>query len=95
MASTAGQCSTTPDIFIWLVVCLQMPCNDILEGVLHYSTKEMLKNQIFEKKHFSLEELNRRISSFDYGYHDDSNKLATIQRNRICSDDHGLKQHGN
>ena len=42
-----------------------MPCNDILEGVLHYSTKEMLKNQIFEKKHFSLEELNRRISSFD------------------------------
>ena len=57
--------------------------HDILEGVLHYSVKETLKNLIFEKNLITIDELNRRISSFDYGYHNDSNKPATIQRSRL------------
>ena len=69
--------------------------HDILEGVLHYSVKETLKVLLFEKKLITIDELNNRISSFDYGYHNDSNKPAAIQRSRLLSDDHTIKQHGN
>ena len=69
--------------------------HDILEGVLHYIVKETLKVLIFEKNLFTLDELNQRISSYDYGYHNDSNKPATIQRSRLFSADHSIKQHGN
>lgn len=68
--------------------------HDILEGVLHYAVKEMLKEFIFVKKLITLEELNRRISTFDYGYHDDSNKPAVIQQTQLSSADHSIKQHG-
>ena len=46
--------------------------HDILEGVLHYSVKETLKVMIFEKEFVTIDELNKRISSFDYGYQNDS-----------------------
>ena len=52
--------------------------HDILEGVLHYGVKEMLKEFIFVEKLFTLDKLNRRISTFDYGYQDDSNKPAAV-----------------
>ena len=68
--------------------------HDILEGVLQYCTKEALKVFIFEKKFFTLEELNKRIISFDYGYHNDTNKPAQIQRKKLLSGDNSLKQHG-
>lgn len=68
--------------------------HDILEGVLHYSVKETLKTLILDKNYITLDELNKRITSFDYGYHNDSNKPAEIQRSRLLSDDHSLKQHG-
>jgi hypothetical protein len=68
--------------------------HDILEGVLHYGVKEMLKEFIFVEKLFTLDELNRRISTFDYGYQDDSNKPAAVQRSRLSSADHSIKQHG-
>lgn len=41
--------------------------HDVLEGVLQYHTKELLKFCILEQKTFTLEELNKRITSFDYG----------------------------
>ena len=66
----------------------------ILEGVLHYSVKETLKVLIFEKQLITIDELNKQTSSFDYGYHNDSNKPAAIQLSRILSDDHTIKQHG-
>lgn len=69
--------------------------HDILEGVLHYSVKETLKVMIFEKQFITIDELNKRISSFDYGYQNDSNKPAAIQRSRLLTDDHTIKQHGN
>lgn len=69
--------------------------HDILEGVLHYIVKETSKVLIFEKNLFTVDELNQRISSYDYGYHNDSNKPAPIQRSRLCSADHSIKQHGN
>ena len=45
--------------------------HDILEGVLQYHTKEMLKYYILEKKWFSLD--NQGVVSFDYDYSNDSN----------------------
>lgn len=68
--------------------------HDILEGVLHYTVKEVLKIFIVDQQLFTLEELNGRITSFDYGYHNDKNKPAPVQRNRLLSNDHSLKQHG-
>ena len=41
--------------------------HDVLEGVLQYHTKELLKFYIAEQKTFTLDELNNRIASFDYG----------------------------
>ena len=68
--------------------------HDILEGVLQYTVKEVLKVYILEKQFFSLDALNSRIKSFDYGYHNDTNKPAPIQRQRLLSNDNSLKQHG-
>jgi len=69
--------------------------HDILEGVLHYSVKETLKVMIFEKQFVTIDELNKRISSFDYGYQNDSNKPTAIQLSRLLTNDHTIKQHGN
>ncbi len=41
--------------------------HDVLEGVLQYHTKELLKFYILEQKTFTLDELNNRIASFDNG----------------------------
>ena len=47
--------------------------DDVLEGVLQYAVKELLKVLILTKKLFTLDEFNSRIQSFDFGYHNDTN----------------------
>ncbi len=69
--------------------------HDILEGVLQYVIKELLKVYIFEKKLFRLDDLNGRIAAFDFGYHNDTNKPAPIQAQKLTTNDNSLKQHGN
>ena len=69
--------------------------HDILECVLHYSVKETLKVMTFEMQFITIDELNKRISSFDYGYQNYSKKPAAVQRSRLLTDDHTIKQHGN
>lgn len=39
--------------------------HDILEGLLQYEAKEMLKVFILEEKYFSINQLNERIRKFD------------------------------
>lgn len=68
--------------------------HDILEGVLQYIVKELLKVYISQNKIFTLAELNRRIAVFDFGYHNDSNRPAQIQPQKLTSQDNNLKQHG-
>ena len=68
--------------------------HDILEGVLQYSIKEILKVYVLENHFITIEALNSRIASFDYGHHNDTNKPAPIQRKRLFSNDNSLKQHG-
>lgn len=65
--------------------------HDILEGVLQYFVKELLKMFIFEKKKFRLDDLNRRISAFDFGYHNDTNKPAPILAQKLTTNDNSLK----
>ena len=68
--------------------------HDILEGVLMYETKELLKYYILEKKIFSLAELNRRIDYFPYRHSDAVNKPTTIKIQTLTKNDHALKLSG-
>ena len=42
--------------------------HDILEGLLQYEAKEMLKAFILEEKYFTIDQLNERIKKFDYDF---------------------------
>ncbi|XP_046848543.1 uncharacterized protein LOC124442062 [Xenia sp. Carnegie-2017] len=66
--------------------------HDILEGVLQYVCKELLKDFIFKEKFLTVEQLNERINSFDYGYFNDKNKPSPITRTTLKSENNSLKQ---
>ena len=68
--------------------------HDILEGTLHYEMKEMLKDFIKTERYFTLNELNHRLSTFDYGYYNDKNKPTPITDQKLSSSDNNLRQHG-
>ena len=68
--------------------------HDILEGVLQYQCKELLKCFIQEDKYFTIENLNLRIKKMDYGYYNDKNKPSAISINTLNSDNNNLKQKG-
>lgn len=68
--------------------------HDILEGMLQYEIKEMLKHYIKVQHYLTLEELNGRISSYDFGYPNNKNKPTLICEQRFSSNDNSLKQHG-
>lgn len=68
--------------------------HDVLEGVLQYECKEMLKIFINQEKIFTLEQLNNRIQLFDYGYMNDSDKPSPIQQRTLTSNNNSLKQKG-
>jgi hypothetical protein len=68
--------------------------HDVLEGVLQYECKEMLKLLINQEKLFTLEQLNDRIQLFDYGYMNDRDKPSPIQPRTLASDNNSLKQKG-
>ena len=68
--------------------------HDILEGVLQYEVKEMLKSYIKEEHYFTLEELNGHISRYDFGYYNDKNRPSPITQQKFSSNNNSLKQHG-
>ena len=68
--------------------------HDILEGVLQYEIKEMLKNYIKVEHYLTLEVLNSRISKYDFGYYNDKNRPSPITEQKLSSNDKNLKQHG-
>lgn len=55
----------------------------LLEGLVPYETKLMLKKLIDESRCFTLKVLNQRIESFDYGYMNKKNKPTVITRETI------------
>lgn len=64
--------------------------HDILEGVAPLEVRLMLHHFIYEQKLFTLELLNHRISSFDYGYGNEKNKPSVILNLRTA--DNAIKQ---
>jgi hypothetical protein len=68
--------------------------HDILEGVLQYEMKELLKYYIKVRYLFTLEELNNRIAGYDFGYYNDKNRPSPIAEQKLSSTDNSLRQHG-
>lgn len=64
--------------------------HDVLEGVAPLEVKLMLRHFIYEEKLLTLEQLNERISSFQYGYGDIKNKPSVIMNLR--NSESALKQ---
>lgn len=50
--------------------------HDILEGVGQYELKLLFS--YFKEQHVTLEELNSRIQSFDYGFMERNNRPVTV-----------------
>lgn len=67
--------------------------HDVLEGVLPFELKELLKFLISEKV-FTLSELNNAIQTFPYTFLDAANKPNIIEVTTLRSSDHSLKQTG-
>lgn len=68
--------------------------HDLLEGVLQYECKEMLKIFINEQKYLTLNQLNERIKRFDFGYYNDKNKPSPISQQTLNNGNNSLKQKG-
>ena len=68
--------------------------HDILEGLLPYECKEMLKVFINEEKYFNLNQLNERIKTFDYGFYNDKNKPSPILHQTLTNNTNSLRQKG-
>lgn len=67
--------------------------HDVLEGVVPFGTKELLKHLIHTKV-LTLSELNNALDSFPYGKSDLPNKHSPISAKTLASSDHALKQSG-
>ena len=67
--------------------------HDLLEGVVQYETKELLK-QFISEGIVTLQQVNDAIVSFPYSYVDASSKPVPIENTTLTSRDHKLKQTG-
>ena len=67
--------------------------HDILEGVLPFETKELLKH-LTKEKVVTLAEVNDAIRSFKYSFADAANKPNPNEPKTLRSKDHLLKQTG-
>lgn len=68
--------------------------HDILEGGLQYETKLLLQKFIQEEKYFTLQELNCRLESFEFGYAEGRSRPSPIEAKTLSSSDNTLKQNG-
>ena len=57
--------------------------HDVLEGVCMYVMTSLIYTFVFEKHYFTLEDLNTRITDFEYDSIEKSNKPPAITMNRI------------
>lgn len=65
--------------------------HDILEGVGPHELKLVL-NSLIEQKHLTLDKLNYRITSFDYGFCDKGNKPSLISKHDLRNLDGPMRQ---
>lgn len=67
--------------------------HDVLEGVLEYEVKELIK-YLTSERIISITALNNVILSFPYGGSDVINRPTEISANQITASDHKLRQNG-
>lgn len=70
-----------PSFNVWDNVTCDI-LHDIYEGIAHYEICEIL-DYLITKQYFTLDQLNARKSSFDYGFQDNTNKSVDIQLKHI------------
>jgi hypothetical protein len=97
---TLHDCSSTCEYFHdWLLISAYFHVVDglvpdvlhgVLEGVLQYGVKLLLRHLILHEKSFTLDQLNHCIQSFDYGYHMSKNKPSPIATSRLRSTEGNL-----
>ena len=68
--------------------------HDILEGVLQYETKVMLKTMVSRKKYFTLEEFNSQLENMELGYMESKSRPSSISHKTLNSESNSLKQNG-
>ena len=62
-------------------VCVDI-MHDVLEGIAPLEVRLLLKHLVYEEKCFTLQELNNRIASYDYGYTNAKNRPSVIMNLR-------------
>ena len=66
----------------------------ILEGMLEYECKEVLKHTIIDEAYFTLEYLNHQITNNDLGLMESRDRPSCISITNFRCNDHKLKQEG-
>ena len=67
--------------------------HDVLEGVLQYQCKELMKAIIQDEKLMSLDVLNQHLKKFDYG-NNNKNKSSHITLQTLNNENNSLGQKG-
>jgi len=65
----------------------------LLEGVIPYTVKAMLQSFVYKENFFSINYVNRKISSFKFSRSESKNKPSQISSN-VLSDDGKISQSG-
>lgn len=68
--------------------------HDLLEGVLQYEVKLMIREMITIDGYFTLDQFNSRLVSAELGYMESSDKPTPITSITLMSSGHSLKQAG-
>ena len=66
----------------------------LLEGVLPRHCKSLLNYCIIDHRLFTLQQLNKQIEEFEYGYSEKANAPRPIDREHLTSADNKLVQSG-
>ena len=68
--------------------------HDVLEGVLQYETKLMLKQFICQDHYLTLQQLNQQIDAFELGYSEVKDRPSLISQTTLQEGEYHLNQSG-
>ncbi len=68
--------------------------HDVLEGLLQYETKLLLRQFVREDNFFTLSQLNQQIEAIELGYMESKCRPTPITSTTLSSEDNNLKQSG-
>lgn len=68
--------------------------HDVLEGLLQYEAKLMLRQFIYDDHYFTLDQLNQQIEAFELGYSEVKSRPSLISQTSLDDGGNLLKQSG-